>query len=618
MLCDSQAMSVAIHRHIDEEEAEGPDWIERDPARAAAMGLVAIAVVIRVVIATRGFLANDDFVLDAQAAASSLNLGYLVHEFNNHLMPGELIIIWTSVHIFGLEYWPYVILMAIGELIIGVLFYRLLRSMVGPGWRLLVPLAVLMFSPLTLESTSWVVVAFNVLPMQIATILALGAMYKYTRTLQWRHLLSMGGAVVFGLLFFEKSLLIAPLLFIATACIFVPGDFWRSLRRTITRFSRAWLVLAVICGAYLGVYLTRPPSTPLGIPSGAGSVMSFVGQLTGETVSTSLLGGPWRWISAGDTAPDVAPPLAATWVSAVLVLALIVFTMARRRRAGRAWLMAALYLLIECVLLSSTRLGGWAAGAAGQATRYVADAAPVIALAVGLALYGMVGERAKRARPPGIPRELVPLMVLAAVVITAGTAYSLYGYGQQWSVKAGREYLQNAEADLDKAPAGTVFFDETVPPVVVVPLFYPDTLQSHFFRALKRQPTFVDETSKLSAFDSTGHIRLAYVAGPSVVPPTEKLCGYRVTGKTPTALPMSGSIYAWPWVVEVTYASSGETTATLQLGDTTHQFPVHTGLNKYFFHMTAGGNRYELSVADPKVVMCTTNITIGNVVAEPA
>src|SRR5262249_10808722 len=155
---------------------------------------------------------------------------------NDHVMPGVRVIIWAYEHVFGVDYWPYAVVFALCEMVIGVLFYRLLRMMVGPGWRLLIPLAVLMFSPLTFESTSFVVVALNMLPMQIATILALGAMYKYPRTRHWRHLVSLGAALVFGLLFFEKSLLIAPLLFVATACIFVQGDFWRSLRRTVTRF----------------------------------------------------------------------------------------------------------------------------------------------------------------------------------------------------------------------------------------------------------------------------------------------------------------------------------------------------------------------------------------------
>jgi hypothetical protein len=611
------AFEVANHRPIDEEETEGPDWVERDPARAAAMGLIVVAVVIRLVVALQGFLAVDDFVLHGQAAASALTPGYAFRPFNDHVMPGVRVIIWAFERVFGLDYWPYAVVFALGELVIGVLFYRLLRMMVGPGWRLLIPLAVLMFNPLTFESTSFVIVALNMLPMQMATILALGAMYKYTRTRHWRHLISLGAAVVFGLLFFEKSLLIAPLLFVATACIFVQGDLWRSLRRTVTRFWPVWLELFVICGSYIAVYLAESPSSSVRNPGGAGAVMIFLRQV-GQTVATSLVGGPWTWLNTGDSAPAAAPPMIASVVAVVVVLAFIVVTMLRRRRAGRAWLMAVLYVLLAGALIGATRLNGIAAGAEGMVPKYVADAAPVLALALALALYGMNGEPANRVRPLTIPRQLTPLIVLAALIIGAGTAYSLYGFAHRWSVKAGRDYVQTAEADLAKAPPGTVFFDEAVPAEVVVPLFYPDNLESHVFSPLKHPPAFVDETSKLSIFDNGGHVRDAYVAGPKIVPPTEKYCGYKVTGTKPVSMPMDNPIYVWPWAVRIAYVASGETTATLRLGNTTHQFPVHYGPNLYFFHMTAGGNTFQLSVADPKVVVCTFDIAIGTPAPVPS
>jgi hypothetical protein len=616
-LWDSRTMSVASHRHIDEQETEGPDWVERDPARAAAIGLVVAAVVIRLVIALQGFLANDDFVLDGQAAVSGLTPGFALHPFNDHFMPGALVIIWTFEHIFGLDYWPYAVVLAVGELIVGVLFYRLLRQFVGPGWRLLIPLAVLMFSPLTLEVTSGIIVGLNMLPMQIATILALGAMYKYTRTRHWRHLVSMGAAVVFALLFFEKALLIAPLLFIATACVFVAGDFWQSLRRTITRYWPAWLELVVICGAYLGVYVSRTAASSVHNPGGAGAVMVFLRQ-TGQTLTTSLVGGPWSWLGIGDLAPEAAPPVFAAVLATVVVLAFVVVTMARRRRAGRAWLMAALYVVITTPLIILNRLNALSTGTEGMAPKYIADAAPVIALAIALALFGMEGERANRVQPLRVPRELTPLIVLAGLVIGVGAGFSLYGFGSKWSEKAGREFLQTAQADLAKAPPGTVFFDQAVPPNVVQPLFYPATLESHFFRPLKNPPTFVDEGPKVSTFDSTGHIRPAYVAGPRIVPPKEAFCGYKVTGRSAMSLPLDGSIYFWPWAVRVVYISSGETTATLRLGGESHTFPVHFGQNEYFFHMTAGGSAFQLSVADPKVVLCVGDVAIGTPAPVPS
>lgn len=49
-------------------------------------------------------------------------------------------------------YWPYVLLMALGQAILGIAFLRLLRRLLRPSWLLLLPLGALMFSPLTLEA----------------------------------------------------------------------------------------------------------------------------------------------------------------------------------------------------------------------------------------------------------------------------------------------------------------------------------------------------------------------------------------------------------------------------------------------------------------------------------
>ncbi len=610
-------IGVANHRGTDAPGTDEAGWVERDPVRAAAIALILSAVIIRIVIASHGFLAYDDYALTGRSATHTLTPGYTVELFNNHLMPGGVAVTWVITHTFGLVYLPYVLLMAVAELVLGVIFYRLLRNIIGTGWRLLPPLAILMFSPLTLEVTSWWAVGANMLPMQIAIVLALGAMYKYVQAGRRRHLASLAAAVLFGLLFFEKSLLIAPLVFITTACLFVSGGPARSVITAVRRYWPAWLVLALIGGGYLTLYLTLASSS-LRDPGSADAVLTFLGQISASTLAAGLVGGPWLWLFAGDGAPVAAPPTFGAALAVIVVLSVIGMTMAFRPRAGRAWAMAVLYIALVSGLLASTRLGGFTKGVEGLAPRYIADAVPVVALALGVALFGSANASARPVRGPVMPRgfrEGLPVLVVIGVLgIGAGTAYTFTGWTNLWSIKAGREYLHTAEADLAKAPPGTVFFDEAVPTDIVGPLSYPETMQSHFFAPLKHPPTFVTETPRLSMFDSSGHIRDAAVTGHRVQPAEDKGCGYRVTGGAVVSMPLDSPIFDWVWAIRIAYIASAETTATLRLGTYTHQFPIHTGLNQYYFQISGGGDSIQLTVADRAVTLCTNEISIGNLV----
>jgi len=69
-------------------------WAVADPIRAVAVVLMVAQLAWRAQIASRGFLAIDDFALAAHAHESRLGPDYLFGLFNNHLMPGGLLLTW--------------------------------------------------------------------------------------------------------------------------------------------------------------------------------------------------------------------------------------------------------------------------------------------------------------------------------------------------------------------------------------------------------------------------------------------------------------------------------------------------------------------------------------------
>ncbi|MEV6812107.1 hypothetical protein [Micromonospora sp. NPDC051296] len=375
-------------------------WLARDRIRATALAMIALSVLWRAHVASRGFLAADDYVLITQAAESDLTVGHLFSLYNNHLMPGGRLLIWLTTEYVGMAYWPYVLLMAIGQTVLGIASFQLLRRLLQPSWLLLLPLGVLLFSPLTLEATTWWAVGVNMLPMQISMVLAVSAQVGYVQTRRKRHLVTLALAVLLGLFFFEKSILVVPLVFLLTAAFYAEGGPVRTIWTTIRRWWPSWLLLTVLSLGFLVAYLGGSESS-VRRPESAGEVFSFLTQMLGSTVIPGLVGGPWQWLGAGDGAPVAAPPQLGTWVAWTIVVALVVATVRHRRRAGRAWLLLGAYLVLVAAMLAATRLGSAFSGVAGGVPRYVSDVVVVAAICLGVAVVGL-------ARPPRTAGEIDP------------------------------------------------------------------------------------------------------------------------------------------------------------------------------------------------------------------
>ena len=607
-------------------------WIRRDPIRAVALALILGQLAWRAEIASRGFLAQDDFVLIGLAARSDLTPDYLLGLDNNHFMPAGMLIIWLVTRYVGLAYWPYVLLLIGCQAVLNVAFFRLLRRLVRPGWGLLVPLCVFLFSPLTLDATSMLALGMYMLPMMLAMVWAVGAQVKYIRTRRARHMFTLGLSMIFGLLFYEKSLLIAPLVFLVTACLFVNGGPARSTLRALRRYWPAWIVLTLLSAAYLAVYLTRSPLFPressfVGGPSSAGEVLDFLRNLFGYSLIPGLLGGPWHWYPTGDGPPLVATAEVTRWLSWAAFAGLVAVTIWLRRSAVRAWVLLAAYVTVVAALLGVTRLGGPLSPLVGLQVRYVGEVAVVAAVCFGIALLGR-NDAADRTgsiratlpaplREPGAYAVGLIATLAALATVAVGAAWTTARYADIWEVKQGRDYLRVAQADLAVAPPGTVFFDSTVPEGVLASFFWPDNLQSRFFRVVEPTPVFVTEAERLSVFDPLGHVRPAQVVGSPIQAGPDGECGYRIGEGQTVRMPLATPAYPWPWAVWIGYLSSGDSPAVFRLGDATYRFQVRRGVNQIFFNVVGAGDAVELRLADPTVSLCTRSITVGTVAPKP-
>ncbi|MFF0378557.1 hypothetical protein [Actinoplanes missouriensis] len=597
--------------------------VQVDVVVAAAVALIVVSVVARALIARRGYLSYDDFPLISMAEEKALGPDYLFDLFNNHLMPAGHLVTWLTNAIGGFSYGPYLALLITAQAVVSIAFYRLLRLMLVPGWALLVPLAVFLFSPLTLEASSWWAVGINMLPMQLAMILAVGAQVKYMRTGARKHLVTLALSVLLGLLFFEKAILTVALVFLVALFLYAPGGPVRAVVQTIRRWWPSWAVLTFISLLFLAFYLVRSTSS-LRRPASVDEVITFVVQMFGHTLLPGMAGGPWSWLGAGDGAPITAPSVLARWIALGVVALFVAFTVWLRGFAAvRAWLLLLSYTAIVAGLLGATRLGSVYSGVAGAVPRYLADVAVVAAIAVGAALCGLrqIDAVAKPVSPPRVVltgRLAVPLLAggLAAFLVSAGISGT--GFGDAWAIKQGRDYLANARAGLEAAPAGTVFMDQTVPDGVVGRLSAPYNKQSKFFAPLENGPDFVTQARQLSVFDEEGNVRPAWVRGSRSLPGPRSGCGYHLAGST-VRIPLDSSVDEYWHVVRIAYLARNDTSATARIGDgLVVPFDVHRGLNAVFLLAHGGGASVDVTVHDRTASLCTDEVLVGDIVPAPA
>src|SRR3954468_22203309 len=214
------------------------NWV----ARTAAV-LIAVQLLLRAVLAFRGYFYWDDLILIGRAGTQGLlSPSYLFDDHDGHVMPGAFLLAGAIIRLAPLNWlWPAISLVVL-QLLASLSLLRTLRVILG--WRpvLLLPLTFALFTPLGVPAFAWWAAALNALPMITALAWVCGDAILLVRTGNQRYAIT--GAVVFlgGLLFFEKAAVIPFVAFAVAALLeYVRGEpHW--LRTVWTRGVRLWSV----------------------------------------------------------------------------------------------------------------------------------------------------------------------------------------------------------------------------------------------------------------------------------------------------------------------------------------------------------------------------------------
>jgi len=609
------------------EPREAAEWLRSHGVTLAAVTLIAIQLLLMGDLLAHSYFRQDDYSYLYRGLDSGFGWKYLMWEDAGHLQPLGMALAWVLARV-SLYNWPLTCVITL-LLLAAVCFAMLhtLRTLFGNRPAILVLLAVFLFSPLQLAGISWWSVVINVLPLELALVLAVNAHVRYLRGGRKRNAVAAAGWVIIALAASDKGAVVPLLLFGLTATFFVPGQLPAAVVKAAARYWRVWLVYAVMLAAWGAIYVSQLSGSAVK-PDSASDVLNFVSTFTGTTLLPAVLGGPWRWSAIGYDI--VSPPAALQQLSWAVAVVVVVVSCARRVRAWRAWaLLAAWIILADIVPVVLGRLGSLPASLEAAQTRYLMDATPVLALCIGLAFLPVAGpsvagpsvageQDAIRFRMPAAR----PAVLLTLAVFLVGSYWSLQAFESLNSAAAtaARSYIATARVAVADAPRGTLIVDGPTPASIMNPgIFGSYGYTSQVVGAIARgepakhlswtgSPRGV--AGHLMTFNDLGQLLPVAMQGPFSGPPPEGQSCWNVT-TTAMQIPLTGPLFRWVWIARVDYSGPSSVLA-FRFGENWTEVALPAGTHTAYIPVTGEGHAVSVRLAQPGPGLCITGMRVGS------
>jgi hypothetical protein len=587
-------------------------WTSVD--RVAAL-LVVVQVLWRSWAGFRSYYWQDDFIYLWQASHQPLTSAYLMQDYHGHLMPAQFLLVWLLTRLAPREHAMSVLVVLLIQVAASVLMWLLARRLFGARWAALVPLAVYLFSPLTLTSFLWWAAALQALPLQLAMIMACWAHVRHIETGRRAHAIGALGALVVGLAFWQKALLIVPVL-LALTLFLAPGHRPRQLLAAIRRRLGIWVAYVAVTAGYVALYLLHTS------PDAGSFTWRAVPELAKHSIVSTflpgILGGPWVASAASGTLASPPPP-AVTWICVQLVVLVIGLSVWRRRGVAlAAWSMLVGYLVLDVLLVAVSRLD-FIGPIIGRDPRYTADAVVVAALCLGLAFVPVRGvateSPAARSAPFRLPRHVhAPAAVLVLLVIYANSAWiTTTAQADAMRRDEARDWVRATERTVRDRP-GQVIFDGPVPEYVIASFFGDEARVSRALAAAPVNPLFDRPTDDLHMIDGLGAARPVDMrAAASATTGPVPNCGWAARGTAPIDVPLDRAVPAGRWVVRIGYYTATATPIVVTVGVSGQRATLASGLHYLYVVSEEPQSVTGVTVAlgEASATVCVTDVVMG-------
>lgn len=593
------------------------------------MALIAAQLVVRTVLVARGDFYWDDLVLIGRASSHPiLSWDFLGHSHDGHFMPGAFLVAGLTTLVAPVQWWLPAATLVLAQAAASFAVWRMIRVL-APRARggALAALGFYLFVPMTVAGYLWWAAALNTLPMQIAMAVVVANAVILVRDRPdgpRARRLAIGTvvAVVIALLFFEKSLFIVPVAFVA-ALLAVRGatrpqwsgghlDYRRSpLTQTFVRARTMWLTLGGIVVAWTVLFLATSTATA-GVHS-IGQTAHLVWRSVNNAIVPSLVGGPWTWDRWTPSPPMGFPAVWMIVAGWTVLIAAIAVTVRIKRGAAGIWVFTLLYAVGAQVPVMWNRSSDNTALELAQTLRYLPDTALVVTIAVALLAAAPRDVGAHTADPPAPTPRLLPIGATAGVLFAVSALVATMSYGQSWREDPTGEYLANARASLAQMD-GAVMFDQPVPLEVLLPVAYPNNMISHVFGRVSQRPEFGNVTDRLKVLDPDGKLVDGAVIPQRTFGPSRGSCA-KPGIEGPTALPLSGPLMDWKFTVGFSYCADRDGVVELRLeGGLPVEAPVRAGLHALYVQLDGHGDAVQIRPVTPGLRVHTGDGRLG----EPA
>ena len=471
-------------------------------ARTAAV-LIAVQLLIRAVLAFRGYFYWDDLILTGRAGTQGLlSPDYLFDDHDGHVMPGAFLVAGGITRLAPLNWIGPAISLVVLQLLASLALLRALHVILG--WRpvLLLPLTFALFTPLGVPAFAWWAAGLNSLPMLAALAWVCADAVLLVRTGNQRY--AVTGLLVYfgGLLFFEKAAVI-PFVAFTIAALHAHVTSSGTVRQVWRRGVRLWVSALVVTAAWIVVYLIVVDQKR----------WSFDVAMTWDLLSRSvthgivpgLVGGPWDWQRWAPASPWATPPVTVMVLGWVALAGVVALSIVRKQRIGPVWLVAVGYAVACQIPIYLMRSSRFTALELAQTLRYLPDLVVVLTLLLAVGLCAPNRERSTWLDASQM-RTVVTVGATAAFVVSS--MYSTATFLTSWRDNPAQPYLQNARAGLAAAHSASSapMLDQEVDPLVLQRVASPENLASHMFALLPDRPEFAGATSDLRMLDVSGHV----------------------------------------------------------------------------------------------------------------
>lgn len=643
---EAEQVTVAAPEAPDAESTLRARWLRLIQAAAipvsgvaiAAAGLLVAQTAIRAWLGYRGYFFLDDFAFTARAGRYSLTdvHDYLMQSYNGHLMPGAFAQVWILTKLWPLSFAPVMTVSVVLQVLLGILFYRLLRELFGTRPTILVPYAIFLFTPITLPAFEWWAAALNQLPQQLAMVAALLCQTRYLRTGRVRTGVYGAVATFAGLLFSEKTVLTIPLVAGFTVLFFAQGGPIRRVTTAARAHWRVWLAYLVVGLPYAAYYALEVPSPGRAIANG-NDVLQLFGTAFGHALDPGLLGGPWSWRRVGFVGAVADPGKFVIFLASIVVIGIVAASIAWHRNAVYGWVLGAGYAALTLGVLAASR-ATFIGPLIGAEYRYVTDVAAVAVVGGSLAFLRPAGDwvhppnplvrRAWVSRQATAPvvqdlraalprwRPVTAVAVLVVAFVASATA-STVRFDRYWSSNPAEPYITNLHAAFADASRDLVVYDQEVPAEVAWALLFPYNQLSNLTTPWDHRPKFLElgqSTDHLGIVDSQGHIRRVGIEGIAAARgPVRNGCGW-LLGPEPVQVRLVQPTFPWTWVMRMAYIASADATATIHAGSTIAKVTLHKGINELYLELVGSVDAVAFSSLPGGATVCTNTLTVGKAV----